>query len=364
LVQYGHMTTLELQQRLTAISPALGITDKRALFEELKKKSEDPNLWEDRERAVATLAELREIETLLATWDELQEFLSMGDELSQNELISLERQVRTLERVALLSDEHDRQDAIVTIHAGTGGIDAQDWAEILERMILRYVEQGKTEDVARRTLSIDRASWKATIIEETKGEEAGIKKVVLEVSGAYAYGLLKAEAGVHRLVRLSPFNAKNLRQTSFALIEIIPEVEQNSKVAIDEKELRIDVFRSGGNGGQGVNTTDSAVRITHLPSGIVVAVQNERSQHQNKATAMKILQSKLVRLLELKNAEETAILKGEFKEGSWGNQIRSYVMQPYQLVKDHRTDHETANIQAVLDGDLGPFIETYLIHSV
>jgi peptide chain release factor 2 len=358
------MTTLELQQRLTAISPALGITDKRALFEELKKKSEDPNLWEDRERAVATLAELREIETLLATWDELQEFLSMGDELSQNELISLERQVRTLERVALLSDEHDRQDAIVTIHAGTGGIDAQDWAEILERMILRYVEQGKTEDVARRTLSIDRASWKATIIEETKGEEAGIKKVVLEVSGAYAYGLLKAEAGVHRLVRLSPFNAKNLRQTSFALIEIIPEVEQNSKVAIDEKELRIDVFRSGGNGGQGVNTTDSAVRITHLPSGIVVAVQNERSQHQNKATAMKILQSKLVRLLELKNAEETAILKGEFKEGSWGNQIRSYVMQPYQLVKDHRTDHETANIQAVLDGDLGPFIETYLIHSV
>lgn len=351
-----------LSDRLQSLLPILEIGAKRSLLIDLTEKSESPDLWDDQERAVKTLSELTEVQTLLSTWDSLEQFLSMGD-LSEEDLSTLESDIKTLEQRALLSDPHDRSGAILTVHAGTGGVDAMDFAEMLERMFLRYIEQGRTEAETDRPLSISRKDWKATIVELTKGEEAGIKKVTFEVTGNFAYGLLKSEAGVHRLVRLSPFNAKNLRQTSFALVEVIPEVDQSTKVEIDEQELRIDVFRAGGHGGQGVNTTDSAVRITHLPSGIVVSVQNERSQHQNKATAMKILQSKLVRLKELKNAEETAILKGEFKEGSWGNQIRSYVMQPYQMVKDHRTECETSDISGVLDGGLQPFIEAYLKQS-
>jgi len=354
------MTDIEsLRSRLAAISPKLGVEDSRASLPELERLEQSPNLWDDQEKAAATLAELSRIRDLLDRFDTLAYYLNSDEDIS-GELPELERDLLALERQALLSGEHDRQNALITIHAGTGGVDAQDWAEMLERMFLRYVEQGRTEAPEDRTLSVDRTGWKASLVDESRGEEAGIKRAVIEVEGSFAFGLLKAEAGVHRLVRLSPFNSKNLRQTSFALVEIIPEVEQGKTAAIDEKDLRIDVYRSSGKGGQGVNTTDSAVRITHLPTNIVVAVQNERSQHQNKATAMKILGSKLARLQELKNAEETAILRGEFKEGSWGNQIRSYVMQPYQLVKDHRTEHETAGIQAVLDGGIGPFIEAYL----
>ena len=349
-----------LHQRFISLEPSLGIQDKRTRYTELEQQTQASNLWDDQETAVKLLSEFTELQTLLNKWDELSEFFSMGEGISESDLETLEKEVVILELSSLLSGETDRSSALITIHAGTGGVDAQDFAEMLERMYLRYIEQGKTEQPEDRALSIDRRNWKAEILEINKGEEAGIKKVVIEVQGTYAYGLLKSEVGVHRLVRLSPFNAKNLRQTSFALIEVIPEVDQSTKVAINESDLRVDVYRSGGHGGQGVNTTDSAVRLTHLPTGLVVAVQNERSQHQNKATAMKILLSKLVRLQELKNAEETAMLKGEFKEGSWGNQIRSYVMQPYQMVKDHRTGCETSNIQAVLDGELKEFIESYL----
>jgi len=350
----------ELQLRLSNVEAVLGLDALRIREQELALQSEASDLWSDQENAVQIMAELAEVRTVLQQVQEVSEWLQLGDSLSETDLVDLEHQLQKLEQQAMLSGEHDRQAAIIAIHAGTGGVDAQDWAEMLMRMLLRFVESGATEAAENRVLSIDRSHWKATVVDLVTAEEAGIKKAVIEVSGSYAYGLLKAEAGVHRLVRLSPFNAKNLRQTSFALIEVLPEVEQSKGGAIDEKDLRIDVFRAGGHGGQGVNTTDSAVRITHIPSGLVVSVQNERSQHQNKATAMKILQSRLVRLQELKNAEETSILKGEFKEGSWGNQIRSYVLQPYQLVKDHRTEHETANVQAVLDGDLGPFIESYL----
>lgn len=351
---------MTLLERFKKLEPILKVPEQRQSLAELEKAATAPDLWEDQEHAVQVTGELERTRQFLQQWDELGEMLSLEETFSEADKLSLETQVLAFEQQALLSAEHDKQSAILTIHAGTGGVDAQDWAEMLLRMFTRYVEQGSTEQPEDRTLSIDRSTWKTEVLEVTQGEEAGIKRAVLEIKGAFAYGLLKSEAGVHRLVRLSPFNAKNLRQTSFALVEVIPEIEQTTGATIDEKELRIDVFRAGGHGGQGVNTTDSAVRITHLPTGITVSVQNERSQHQNKATAMKILQSKLARLQELKNAEEAAILKGEVKEGSWGNQIRSYVLQPYQLVKDHRIEHETSNVQAVLDGQLNGFIQAYL----
>ena len=346
-------TTNELQQRLKAIAPTLDIAAKEGELANLEVQAASPDLWSDQEQAVIILAERDRLHTLLSQWHELETFLDV-EELSLSDLQALEGQVQALELQAVLSGENDRQAAILTIHAGTGGVDAQDWAAMLQRMFLRFAES------AGPVLSIDRRGWRAEVVDLTPADEAGIKRVVIEVRGQFAYGLLKSEAGVHRLVRLSPFNAKNLRQTSFALVEVIPEVEQSRGATIDEKDLRIDVFRAGGHGGQGVNTTDSAVRLTHLPSGIVVSVQNERSQHQNKATAMKILQAILNRLQLAKNAEETALLKGEIKEGSWGNQIRSYVLQPYQMVKDHRTGFETSNVQGVLDGDLQGFIEAYL----
>lgn len=347
----------ELTQRLAHLAPALGLESQRARLPELKAAAEAPDLWSDQERAVATLAELRATESLLQRFDDLVELVAMAEPA---DLAGLEQEVAKLEKLALLSGPHDQASVILTIHAGTGGVDAQDWAEMLERMFLRFVEAGRGEEPADRPLSVDRSNWKAEVLEISPAEEAGIKRAVLEIQGSYAYGLLKSEAGVHRLVRLSPFNAKNLRQTSFALVEVLPEVEKESDIQIDEKELRIDVFRASGKGGQGVNTTDSAVRITHLPTGIVVSVQNERSQLQNKATAMKILKAKLLRLQELQDAEAKAELRGEFKEGSWGNQIRSYVLQPYQLVKDHRTSTETAQVEKVLNGELKDFIESYL----
>lgn len=352
----------QLQDRLSLIAPKLRLDEKRAELLRLQIIVQEPDLWSDQQRASESLARVSSLEASLKQWDDLQELLGLG-ELSDEEAGELEKEVALLERQALLSGEHDAQAALMTIHAGAGGLDAQDWAEMLMRMLVRYVEQGRTESAEERTLGIDRSDWKVTVLDISKADEAGIKRVELEVRGTLAFGLLKAEAGVHRLVRLSPFNAKNLRQTSFALVEVIPEIEQAHAPVINPDDLRIDVFRASGKGGQGVNTTDSAVRITHIPSGIGISVQNERSQHQNKATAMTILLSRLARLQELQNAEEIAILRGEVKEGSWGNQIRSYVMQPYQLVKDHRTGCETANIQKVLDGDLKAFIEAYLSQS-
>jgi peptide chain release factor 2 len=354
------MTSTDLHHRYAQLAEALDLDHKRIRLAEIETRTQATDLWDNQEEAVSLLAEQTELKKIIDQAEAIAEYLLIGDELSEADLATLDKEITALERQLLLSDKHDPASAILTVHAGTGGVDAQDWAEILMRMYLRFVEKGGVEEPSERPLAIDRTGWKASIIELNKGEEAGIKKVVIEIQGRYAYGLLKGEQGVHRLVRLSPFNAKNLRQTSFALVEVLPEIDQATTIQIDEKDLRIDVFRAGGHGGQGVNTTDSAVRITHLPSGIVVSVQNERSQHQNKATALTILKSRLQMLQEVKNSEERAMVRGEVKEGSWGNQIRSYVLQPYQMVKDHRTEWETSSVQSVLDGDLKGAIEAYL----
>ena len=249
-----------------------------------------------------------------------------------------------LEFYVLLNGKHDKKNAIVAIHAGSGGTEAQDWAEMLLRMVMRYAEKG----------------WRATMIDESRGGEAGIKSATFRVEGRYAYGHLKGEHGTHRLVRISPFDAEKMRHTSFALIEVIPEMETSDTVTINQNDLRIDTFMSGGKGGQSVNTTYSAVRIVHIPTGITVQCQNERSQLQNKETALRILQSKLQKLQEEQEEKERLELRGEYKSAEWGNQIRSYVLHPYKMVKDVRTRYETSDPDTVLNGELDPFVEAYL----
>ena len=263
----------------------------------------------------------------------------------EEEYNQLEKQVEELQILLLLSKEYDKSSCVIDIHAGAGGTEACDWADMLYRMYLRYCEKKK---------------YKVVLLDYQKGEDAGIKAVSFQVKGEYAYGYLKGEKGVHRLVRLSPFDSSNRRHTSFASIDVTPEVDKNIEIEIDDSDIRVDVYRSTGAGGQGVNTTDSAVRITHIPTGIIVTCQNERSQIQNKETAMNVLKGKLYVLEEQKREEEVAKEKGEQKNIEFGSQIRSYVMHPYSMVKDHRTGCETSNVKAVLDGDLDMFIESYL----
>lgn len=282
---------------------------------------------------------------------DLQELseLAGDDEGLQAELATeveqLAGQLHQLELRLMLSGPYDAQDAILAVHAGTGGVDAQDWAEMLLRMYLRWAQ---------------RAGYQAEVLDISEGEEAGIKSATVEIRGQYAYGYIKGEAGTHRLVRLSPFDAAHRRHTAFALVEVLPDVEDDAEVVIREEDLRIDTFRASGAGGQYVNKTESAVRITHLPTGIVVTCQNERSQIQNRETAMKILRARLIELKLRERQEEQARLKGKPSVTGWGSRIRSYVLHPYTLVTDHRTEVSTSNIQAVLDGELEPFIEAYL----
>lgn len=307
------------------------------------------------------MAELAAVEDDLRVYDRFEQSLSdliVLNDLAREEddedtaaevaagLEGLSHELAELETRVLLSGEHDSRDAVVTVHAGAGGTDSQDWAQMLERMILRWAE---------------RRGFKVDLHDEQEGEEAGIRSATMTIHGPRAYGLLTSERGVHRLVRISPFDAQSRRHTAFSSIDVVPVMDEAEEdITIPDEDLRVDVFRSSGPGGQGVNTTDSAVRLTHLPTGIVVACQNERSQLQNKATAMALLKSKLAELEREKREAELAAVRGEQREVAWGSQIRSYVLHPYQMVKDHRTGHETGNTSSVLDGDLDDLMAAFL----
>lgn len=322
----------------------------------------ESGFWNDAKKAKEVMQKLNGYKQIVGFWEDLEKRINDLDEIvkivdekedkdilveAKGRLEKLEKTFLEHEFEALMSGKYDSASAILAIHAGAGGVDAQDWSEMLLRMYLRYCENHR---------------YKTAIIHESKGEEAGIKSVTFAVSGPFAYGHLKNEAGVHRLVRLSPFNADNLRQTSFALVEVLPEISSimDEKIEINESDLKIDTFRSSGPGGQSVNKTDSAVRITHLPTKLVAACQSERSQLQNKERAMQILRSKLYKLRLEKEEAEKKKLRGEFTSAEWGNQIRSYVLHPYKLVKDHRTGVETSDAEKVLDGDIDRFIEARL----
>jgi peptide chain release factor 2 len=327
---------------------------------ELHQQAAAPDFWSDNLRAQDVMKQVSKLENRITPWRELEkalgeisELASLNDASLQNDLEKQLAEVETkygaLKSQLKFNGTFDDFDAIVSIHAGAGGTDAQDWAQMLLRMYVRFAEK---------------SDYTVSTIDESAGEEAGIKSVTLEISGSFVYGKLKGEHGVHRLVRLSPFNADNLRQTSFAKVEVMPKIDKPDVVEIDDKDLKIDVYRSGGKGGQSVNTTDSAVRITHLPTGIVVAIQNERSQLQNKETAMTILRSKLAQLQQEQHLENLAELKGPNEQAAWGNQIRSYVLHPYKQVKDLRTRYETSDPEAVLDGGLDALIDAYLEHTL
>ncbi|KKR03720.1 MAG: Peptide chain release factor 2 [Parcubacteria group bacterium GW2011_GWF2_39_13b] len=317
----------------------------------------EPNFWQDQEKAKNISQELSDLKEEISLWDmieqEMKDLLEMmklieekKDEDLEREIAEkykqLERKFRQEEIKVFLGGQYDRHNAYLSIYAGAGGTEAQDWAEMLSRMYSRYAEK---------------KGWKAQIVEISYGQEAGIKSAVIEIKGKFAYGYLKKEAGVHRLVRLSPFNANNLRHTSFALVEILPEVVEAAEVEINPIDLRVDTYRSSGPGGQNVNKVESAVRITHLPTNIVVSCQIERSQAKNKERAMKMLKNKLHQYQQAKNEEEKAKLKGERPQAAWGNQIRSYVLHPYKMVKDLRTNIESKQPEEILDGDLDEFIE-------
>ena len=323
---------------------------------DLQKKAEDPDLWQDPKAAQKLMKETSILKEEVSEWQNLRQTIADTLELAQLEdqsllpeieieTAELEKEVNKREFEAKLSGQYDRGNALLAIHAGAGGTDSQDWAEMLERMYLRWAE---------------RKGYQADILDMTEGEEAGIKSATIAINGRNAYGYLRSEKGVHRLVRLSPFDSAHRRHTSFAMIEVLPQVEEDSQVEINSEDLRIDVFRSSGAGGQNVQKNDTAIRITHHPSGIVVSCQNERSQLQNKQNAMRVLRSRLVELKQIEQEEKISQLRGEYQKAEWGSQIRSYVLHPYQMVKDHRTDFERGNTQAVLDGDIDGFIEAYL----
>jgi peptide chain release factor 2 len=317
-----------------------------------------PGFWDDQEAAAKTSAAharaqkrlemFRRLEADVADLSDLAEMAAEDEEMAaelDTQLRSVEGRLAELEEARLFSGEYDAGDAVVTVHAGAGGTDSQDWAEILLRMYLRWSE--------RRGFGVE-------MVEASAGEEAGLKSATFIAHGENAYGLFAAERGVHRLVRISPFDSSARRHTSFAQVEVGPVVEEDVEVEIDEGDLRIDTYRASGAGGQHVNKTDSAVRITHLPTGVVVQCQNERSQMQNRAVAMQLLRSRLIELEERKRSEEMAKQRGEVKDVAWGSQIRSYVLHPYTMVKDHRTEHEVGDVQRVLDGDLDEFVRDYL----
>ena len=350
-----------LRGRLAEMEKTLDLPGRRTRLSELEQLASDPSLWDDPDAARKVTGELARVKDDVDELGSLEQRLSDVEvlyELAREEaddsfeaevdagMAAVERDLAVVELRAMYSGEHDELDAVCEVHSGAGGTDAQDWAEMMLRMYLRWAE--------RRGFSVE-------LEEVSPGTEAGITSATFIVRGRYAYGLLSAEKGVHRLVRISPFDSQARRHTAFASFEAVPFLEDLSgEVEIDEKDLRIDTYRSSGAGGQHVNVTDSAVRITHLPTGIVVSCQNQRSQHQNKEVAMKILAAKLAERAREERRRDMEALAGEQREVAWGSQIRSYVLHPYQMVKDLRTDHEVGNIGAVLDGDLDGFMESWL----
>lgn len=360
-MEHIEKTLTELLNEVHTAYARLGLNEKNDELQELEHSMAAPDFWQDVQNAQAKSKTYANLQKRIEPWHRLRQGIYDALELVRIHDLSLEAELaeqvgklsgdfNDLKDELKLSGPYDDYDAILSIHAGAGGTDAQDWTQMLLRMYVRWAE--------KNGLSVD-------TVEESAGDEAGLKSVTIEISGgAFLYGKLKGEHGVHRLVRLSPFNADNLRQTSFAKVEVMPKIETPEAIDIDEKDLKIDVYRSGGKGGQSVNTTDSAVRITHLPTGIVVAIQNERSQLQNRETAMTILRSRLAQLQLEQHADKVSELKGPNEQAAWGNQIRSYVLHPYKQVKDLRTRYETSDVDAVLDGDLDNFINAYLEYSL
>lgn len=350
----------EYREPMEELRLSLELDKKENLIKELEPKMEEPDFWSDPEEAQKITKRVKglkdTVETfgkLNASMDDIEVMIEMADEENDPELVPeveemLNIFVRDFESMriqTLLSGEYDADSAIVTLHAGAGGTESCDWAGMLYRMYSRWA---------------DSHGYKTEVIDFLDGDEAGIKSITFEVDGENAYGYLKSEKGVHRLVRISPFNAAGKRQTSFVSCDVMPDIEEDLSVEVDEKDIRVDTYRSSGAGGQHINKTSSAIRITHLPTGIVVQCQNERSQHMNKDKAMQMLKAKLYLLKEQENQAKLSDIRGEVSDNGWGSQIRSYVMQPYTMVKDHRTNEETGNVQAVMDGALDPFMNAYL----
>ncbi|HET9912587.1 MAG TPA: peptide chain release factor 2 [Anaerolineales bacterium] len=337
----------------------LDFASKELKLSQFEKEIEGPDFWSNPSQAQQVMKQYNAVKAEVASWRAFSRHLNDTLELAQlddeslraeleAEVSALEAELEKRSFTAMLSGKYDRDPAILAIHAGAGGTDSQDWAAMLERMYLRWAEAREYE---------------TEILDLTEGEEAGIKSVTIAVNGEYAFGYLRSEKGVHRLVRLSPFDAAHRRHTSFALVEVLPQVAMDeAEVEIDPGDIKVDVYKSSGAGGQNVQKNATAIRITHIPTGIVVTCQNERSQTQNREFAMRILRARLLELKQAEKEEERAVLRGEYTKAEWGSQIRSYVLHPYQMVKDHRTEHESGNTQAILDGELDEFMEAYLRH--
>ena len=329
-------------------------------IEELERNMEAPDFWDDAEKASADMKELKDLKSIVEradalsmAYDDIMTLIEMGNEEAdeslvpevENEFVQFQKEFEDLRITTMLTGEHDAENAILTLHAGAGGTESCDWASMLCRMYEKWA---------------DKRGFSVEVLDSLDGDEAGLKSVTLEIQGDNAYGYLKSEHGVHRLVRISPFNAAGKRQTSFVSCDVMPDIKQDIDIEIADDDIRIDTYRSSGAGGQHINKTSSAIRITHFPTGIVVQCQNERSQHMNKDKAMQMLKAKLLILREQENLAKESDIRGEVKEIGWGSQIRSYVMQPYTMVKDHRTNAETGNVSAVLDGDIDMFMNAYL----
>jgi len=351
-----------LASRIEKAKSLLKISDLKKKADNLDSEATKEGFWNNREKATRVTTESADLKKQVSEWEDLEKRTADLLEIAHiahandHEIVSevkagteeLEKDLDKAEFTMLFSGEYDQNNALLSVYAGSGGVDAQDWAEMLLKMYLKFSEK---------------QGFQAKIISISSGDEAGIKSVTVEIAGTWAYGYLRSEAGVHRLVRLSPYDADKARHTSFALVDVVPEIETED-YAVDEKDLRIETFRASGHGGQSVNTTDSAVRITHIPTGVTATSQNERSQLQNKNHSMKVLVSRLKILEEKKLKKEISEIRGENVSAEWGNQIRSYVLHPYNMVKDHRTQAETSNANSVLEGDLDDFIESFLKHSV